>query len=55
MLCELIVFFKKYFQRRKQEGLAPIKALFATSHKLIRVIFAMLSKKTLFRKEVVVV
>jgi transposase len=44
--------FKKYFQRRKQEGLAPIKALFATSHKLIRVIFAMLSKKTLFRKEV---
>jgi transposase len=47
--------FKKYFQRRKQEGLAPIKALFATSHKLIRVIFAMLSKKTLFRKEVLVV
>jgi transposase len=45
--------FKEYFQRRKEEGLAPIKALFATSHKLIRVIFAMLSKKTLFRKEVV--
>jgi transposase len=45
--------FKNYFQRRKKEGLAPIKALFATSHKLIRAIFAMLSKKTLFRKEVV--
>jgi transposase len=47
--------FRDYFQRRKQEGLAPIKALFATSHKLIRGIFAMLSKKTLFRKEVFVV
>jgi transposase len=45
--------FRNYFQRRKKEGLAPIKALFATSHKLIRVIFAMLSKKTLFQKEVV--
>ena len=45
--------FRDYFQRRKQEGLAPIKALFATSHKLIRVIFSMLSKKTLFRKAVI--
>ena len=45
--------FKDYFQKRKKEGLAPIKALFATSHKLIRVIFAMLSKKTPFREEVV--
>jgi transposase len=45
--------FKNYFERRKKEGLAPIKALFAISHKLIRVIFAMLSKNTPFRKEVV--
>ncbi|UCH80302.1 MAG: IS110 family transposase [Nitrospiraceae bacterium] len=45
--------FQEYFQRRKNDGLVPIKALFATSHKLIRVIFAMLTKKILFRKEVV--
>jgi len=38
--------------RRKQEGLPPKKAILATAHKLIRVIFAMLSNKTLFRKGV---
>jgi transposase len=46
-------FFKAYFLRRKREGLAPQKALFATAHKLIRVIFAMLSQRTNFKvKEV---
>lgn len=46
-------FFKAYFLKRKREGLAPQKALFATAHKLIRVIFAMLSQRTFFKvKEV---
>ena len=34
-------------------GSVHIKALFATSQKLIRVVFAMLSEKTPFREEVV--
>ena len=42
-------FFKSYFLRRKREGLPPQKALFATADKLIRVIFAMLSNRTLFK------
>jgi transposase len=42
-------FFKAYFLRRKREGLPPQKALFATAHKLLRVIFAMLSNRTYFR------
>jgi transposase len=42
-------FFKAYFLKRKREGLAPQKALFATAHKLIRVIFAMLSQRTYFK------
>jgi len=41
-------FFKAYFQKRKREGLAPQKAIFATAHKLIRVIFAMLSQRRYF-------
>jgi len=46
-------FFNAYFLKRKREGLAPQKALFATAHKLIRVIFAMLSQRTYFKvKEV---
>ena len=36
-------FFKAYFLKRKREGLAPQKALFATAHKLIRVILALLT------------
>jgi transposase len=44
--------FKAYFLKRKQEGLRPMKAMLATAHKLIRVIFSMLSNKTTFRKEV---
>jgi transposase len=42
-------FFKAYFLRRKKEGLIPQKALLATAHKLIRVIFAMLSQRTYFQ------
>ena len=42
-------FFKAYFLRRKREGLPPQKALFAVAHKLIRVIFAMLSQRTYFK------
>ncbi|MBI4684056.1 MAG: IS110 family transposase [Nitrospirae bacterium] len=41
-------FFKSYFLKRKQDGLPFRKAVMATAHKLIRVIFAMLSHKTLF-------
>ncbi len=41
--------FKAYFEKRKREGMAPQKALFATAHKLIRVIFAMLSQRTYFK------
>lgn len=43
---------RDYFHRRKEDGLPPMKALMATAHKLIRVIFSMLSNRTLFRKEV---
>jgi transposase len=46
--------FREYFLKRKQEGLPPKKAILATAHKLIRVMFAMLSNKTLFRKGVAV-
>jgi len=42
-------FFKAYFLRRKREGLPPQKALFTVAHKLIRVIFAMLSQRTYFK------
>jgi len=37
-----------YFLKRKREGLGPQKAIFATAHKLIRVIFAMLSERRYF-------
>jgi transposase len=40
--------FKTYFIRRKTEGLPFRKALFATAHKLIRVIFSMLNNRTCF-------
>jgi len=40
---------KTYFLKRKGEGLASQKAFFATAHKLLRVIFAMLSTRTLFK------
>lgn len=45
--------FKEYFDRRKREGMTPQKALFATAHKLLRVLFAMLTRRTYFQpKEV---
>lgn len=47
-------FLKAYFLRRKREGLPSQKALFATAHKLLRVIFAMLTQRTYFSpKEVI--
>ena len=45
--------FREYFLRRKEEGLPPKKAILATAHKLLRVLFAMLSTKSYFRKGVV--
>ncbi len=44
--------FRQYYLRRIAEGLPKMKALMATSHKLIRVIFSMLSHRTTFKKEV---
>jgi len=41
--------FKEYYLRRKEDGLPSKKAIFATAHKLIRVIFAMLSQRTYFK------
>jgi hypothetical protein len=38
---------------RKEEGLPPKKAILATAHKLLRVLFAMLTSKSYFRKGVV--
>lgn len=43
-------FFKSYFLKRKREGLAPQKILFAVAHKLIRVIYALLSQRTYFKE-----
>jgi hypothetical protein len=40
--------FRAYFFKRRKEGLPYKKAVLATAHKLIRVIFAMLSHKTCF-------
>jgi hypothetical protein len=44
--------FREYYLRRIAEGLPPMKALMATSHKLIRVIFSMLTHRMPFKKEV---
>jgi len=43
--------FRNYFLKRRNEGQPFKKAVFATAHKLMRVIFAMLSKKTVFAAE----
>ena len=40
--------FRIYFFKRRKEGLPYKKAVLATAHKLIRVMFAMLSRKTCF-------
>lgn len=45
--------FRQYFLKRKAEGLPPKKAILATAHKLLRVLFAMLTTKSHFQKEVV--
>ena len=47
-------FFKAYFLRRKNEGLPPQKAIFATAHKLIRAVFAMFSQRTHFKVKVAI-
>jgi transposase len=45
--------FREYFLKRKGEGLPAKKAVLATAHKLLRVLFTMLSSKSYFRQEVV--
>jgi transposase len=40
--------FKAYFKKRKKDGLPYKKAVLATAHKLIRIVFVMLSRKTCF-------
>ena len=40
--------FRAFFMRKRSEGQAYKKAVFATSHKLIRVLFALLTKRTHF-------
>jgi transposase len=43
--------FRKYFLKKRSEGQPFKKAVFATAHKLIRVIFAMLTYRTYFQVE----
>jgi transposase len=40
--------FRQHYQRRRQDGLPFKKAVLATAHKLLRVIFAMLTQRTTF-------
>jgi transposase len=42
-------FFRNYYKKRMQDGLPFKKAVLATAHKLLRIIFAMLTQRTLFR------
>lgn len=42
--------FREYFMRRRDTGQPFKKAVLATAHKLVRVIFAMLSQRTHFRE-----
>ncbi len=42
--------FRTYFTRKKNEGQPFKKAVFATAHKLLRMIFAMLSHRTMYRE-----
>lgn len=51
MATKVVIFndyFKTYYTKRKQDGLPYKKAILATAHKLIRMIFSMLSNKTYF-------
>lgn len=41
--------FREYFMKRKQEGLPFKKALLATAHKLVRVLFTMLTTKSIYK------
>jgi transposase len=52
MSTKVIIFndyFKEYYLKRKEDGLPYKMAVLATAHKLIRVIFAMLTNKTYFK------
>jgi len=40
--------FTTFFKKRKKEGLPEERAALATAHKLIRIIFVLLSRKTRF-------
>jgi transposase len=42
--------FRIYFMKRRESGQPFKKAAFATAHKLVRVIFAMLSQRTYFKE-----
>ena len=44
--------FRRYHMKRLKEGLLYKMAVMATAHKLIRVIFAMLTKKTVFNAKI---
>jgi len=51
MTTKVVIFndyFKNYYAKRKKDGLPYKKAILATAHKLIRIIYAMLSNKTSF-------
>ena len=43
--------FKNYYLKKRNEGQPFKKAVFATAHKLMRVIFAMLSHRTFFQEK----
>lgn len=45
--------FRAYYRRRRMEGLPYKKAILATAHKLVRVIFTMLSNKTAYQERVI--
>lgn len=51
-VIQFTITFKQYFQKRIKDGLPYKKAVLATAHKLIRVVFAMLSNKTHFNEKV---
>jgi len=42
--------FRAYFMKKRREGQPFNKAVFATAHKLVRVIFAMLTQRTMFKE-----
>jgi transposase len=42
--------FRAYYMKKRSEGQAFKKAVFATAHKLMRVIFAMLTQRTMFKE-----